>query len=335
MNITPRQITLGILGMLITATLAIIFIDLRSGVFNTLTLADTVAAFLFGALFWTAYRGWRYTNYVVVILVALLVGVVLTEPYLSQQYSGVLLIPAIVALALTNSRWIIGSAAVTLLLVLARAGWQGIYTDPFTLVVIGVNVSGLVLGRLVTTSAIHAAQRAQATAEQVTTALQTSNANLELRVTDRTAALQTALAQVTEREANQRELLMELAQQREAIRELSVPILPVSRTTLVMPLIGALDAARLQQMRERALAAVERHKARYLFIDLTGVPVVDTEVSRSLLDAAQAVRLLGAQAVLIGIRPEVAQTLVSLGIDLRTVQTQQDLQTALARFANQ
>lgn len=108
-----------------------------------------------------------------------------------------------------------------------------------------------------------------------------------------------------------------------------MPVLPVSRTTLVMPLIGALDGPRLSQVQEQALLAIERLSARRLLLDITGVPVVDRQVAQGLLMVVQAGRLLGASVELIGIRPEAAQSIVALGLDLRGLATFSDLQTAL------
>jgi len=153
---------------------------------------------------------------------------------------------------------------------------------------------------------------------------------LEQQVSERTESLALALAEMESRAAEQGRLLAENEQQRLAIRELSVPILPVSATTLVMPLIGALDSARLGELQAQALAALERTGARTLLLDVTGVPVVDTQVAQGLITVVQAARLLGAEAILIGIRPEVAQTVVALGVDLRTIHTARDLQSVLA-----
>ncbi len=96
-----------------------------------------------------------------------------------------------------------------------------------------------------------------------------------------------------------------------------------------MPLIGALDSARLIQLREQALGALERTSARQIVLDVTGVPMVDTQVARGLLDVVSAARLLGATTTLVGIAPEVAQTIVSLGLDLSQVRTRANLQAAL------
>lgn len=122
-----------------------------------------------------------------------------------------------------------------------------------------------------------------------------------------------------------------IQRQQEAIRELSVPVLPVSRDTLVMPLVGALDSARLLQVQKQALERLAATRARRLLLDITGVPVVDSHVAQGLIRVVQAARLLGAEVTLIGIRPEVAQSIVGLGVNLRDIRTSSNLQNALAQ----
>ena len=160
-------------------------------------------------------------------------------------------------------------------------------------------------------------------------ALQAAHAGLEAQVAERTAALQYALGEVEARAAVQARLLDENSQQRATILEMSVPVLPVTADTLVMPLVGAMDSARLAQLRQQALGALERSSARRLLLDITGVPVVDSQVAQGLIATVQAGRLLGAEVTLVGIRPEVAQAIVGLGLHLQGVRTFSDLQTAL------
>lgn len=163
--------------------------------------------------------------------------------------------------------------------------------------------------------------------------LETARAGLEAEVATRTADLRIALGEVEVRAAEQAQLLAEIAQQREVIRDLSVPVLPISATTLVMPLVGALDSARLQQVQEQALRAIDRTTVQRLVLDITGVPLVDSQVAQGLLGVVQAARLLGTEAILVGVRPEVAQTIVGLGLTLPGLRTYADLQTALGRLA--
>ena len=97
-----------------------------------------------------------------------------------------------------------------------------------------------------------------------------------------------------------------------------------------MPLIGALDSVRATQVIESLLQTIVEHGARFMIIDITGIAVVDTAVAHHLLQAARAIQLLGAQIVLVGISPEVAQTMIGLGIDFSSLITHATLQTGLA-----
>jgi rsbT co-antagonist protein RsbR len=160
--------------------------------------------------------------------------------------------------------------------------------------------------------------------------LQATQGDLEHQIAARTHDLQQALGALQTRADEQQQLLNELAQQRAIVRELSVPVIPVSQGTLVMPLVGAFDAERLHNVQEQALQAIERWSAHLLVLDITGVPLVDSHVAQGILTVVQATRLLGAETVLVGIRPEVAQTMVGLGIALPGLRTASSLQAALA-----
>jgi PAS domain S-box-containing protein len=121
-----------------------------------------------------------------------------------------------------------------------------------------------------------------------------------------------------------------LATQEETLRELSTPLIPVADGLVIMPLIGSIDSRRAQQVIESLLQGVTDHRAAMVILDITGVPIVDTQVAGALLRAAQAVNLLGARVVLTGIRPEIAQTLVGLGVDLGQITTRGSLQSGIA-----
>lgn len=121
-----------------------------------------------------------------------------------------------------------------------------------------------------------------------------------------------------------------IAAQQVALREISTPIIPISDGIVAMPLIGSIDSSRAQQMIEALLVGVSERQTGTAILDITGVPVVDTQVANVLLRAAQAVKLLGAQVILTGIRPEVAQTLVGLGLDLSGIITLATLQSGIA-----
>jgi anti-anti-sigma factor len=121
-----------------------------------------------------------------------------------------------------------------------------------------------------------------------------------------------------------------IAAQQAALHELSTPIIPLTDDVVVMPLIGAIDGNRAQQVIESLLMGVAASRATTAILDITGVQIVDTQVANALLRAAQAVKLLGAQVVLTGIRPEIAQTLVGLGLDLGGINTHATLQSGIA-----
>jgi anti-anti-sigma regulatory factor/HAMP domain-containing protein len=174
--------------------------------------------------------------------------------------------------------------------------------------------------------------------------VEAARGNLEAQVEERTRALQTALSDVEARAAEQARLLAEnearaaeqarlLAeneQQRARMRAMSVPVLPVNETTLVVPLVGALDAERLSDLQHQALNALEQSRAEHLLLDVTGVPVIDAPVAHGLLRVAGAARLLGSSVVLVGISPAVAQSLVGLSVDLSGIETKSTLRAGLA-----
>lgn len=141
---------------------------------------------------------------------------------------------------------------------------------------------------------------------------------------------------------NEREAKEAIAQAREKVieaqqatlYELSAPLLPISDHAVVMPLIGTVDTRRVQQIMETLLNGVAYHRARVVIIDITGVKTVDTQVANALVQAAYAVRLLGARVVITGIKSDVAQTLVQLGADLSGIETRGNLQNGIAYAIN-
>ena len=140
--------------------------------------------------------------------------------------------------------------------------------------------------------------------------------------------------EITERkrEAEERTALQlqVIAAQRATLRELSTPLIPIAEGVLAMPLIGTIDAARAEQILQSLLDGVSAQRARVAILDITGVRVVDAQVASALINAAHAVRLLGAHVILTGIRAEVAQALVQLGADLSDLTTRSTLQSGIA-----
>lgn len=139
-------------------------------------------------------------------------------------------------------------------------------------------------------------------------------------------------------EAAQRQNLRQeeiIRAQRAVIAELSIPLIPITDRILVLPLIGSVDAQRAQRLIETLLTGIVERRAEVVILDITGVAEVDAPVAALFLRAGQAVKLLGARFILTGIRTEVAQTLIRLGIDLSVVLTQSTLQSAIASAMSQ
>lgn len=120
-----------------------------------------------------------------------------------------------------------------------------------------------------------------------------------------------------------------------SLEELSTPLIPITDEITIMPLIGSMDTRRVQRVMDTLLNGIAETRANTVIIDITGVPMVDTQVANVLIRAADAVKLLGANAIITGIRPEVAQTLIGLGVDLSGLQTLASLQSGIALALSQ
>ena len=137
---------------------------------------------------------------------------------------------------------------------------------------------------------------------------------------------------VTESKAAERELREKLdliERQQQVIRELSTPIIEVWNKVLTLPMVGVVDSARTAEVMDSLLDAVVRTGARFAVLDLTGVEAVDTKTAAYLIELVRAVRLLGAEGIITGIRPTVAQTVVALGLDLTSITTLSNLRAGL------
>ncbi|QSB13217.1 STAS domain-containing protein [Natronosporangium hydrolyticum] len=120
-----------------------------------------------------------------------------------------------------------------------------------------------------------------------------------------------------------------IRRQTQEIQELSTPVVQLWRQILAVPLIGTLDSARVQVVMENLLHGIKEHEAKIAILDITGVPTVDTVVAQHLMQTVAAARLMGADCIISGIRPQIAQTIAQLGIDLSTIMTRATLADAL------
>ena len=117
-----------------------------------------------------------------------------------------------------------------------------------------------------------------------------------------------------------------IREQQEAIRELSTPVLQVRERLLILPIIGVIDSQRARQVTEQLLRGIRANRAKVVVIDITGVPSVDSTVANHLVQTVDASRLMGATVIVTGLSSEIAQTLVTIGVDLSKMKTVGDLQ---------
>ncbi len=126
-----------------------------------------------------------------------------------------------------------------------------------------------------------------------------------------------------------------IREQQEAIRELSTPVLPVRERLLILPIIGMVDPLRARQLTEQLLRSIRLNRARVVVMDITGVPAMDATVANHLVLTVEAARLLGATVIVTGLSPELAQTLVNIGVDLSKMNTVGDLQGGIEEAERQ
>jgi rsbT co-antagonist protein RsbR len=135
------------------------------------------------------------------------------------------------------------------------------------------------------------------------------------------------------RDITERKLAEEkISKQAKEILEMSTPVVKIWEGVIVVPLIGTLDTERAQRLTEHLLHRIMETGSLVALLDITGVPTIDTKSAQHIIETIAAVRLLGAEVVLTGIRPAIAQTLVHLGIDLASVTTRPSLAAGL-RYA--
>jgi rsbT co-antagonist protein RsbR len=120
-----------------------------------------------------------------------------------------------------------------------------------------------------------------------------------------------------------------IREQQETLRELPTPVLPFREGMLLVPIIGLIDSQRARQLTEQMLNSIRANRAKVVVIDITGVQSIDSRVANHIVQTVEAARLMGASVIIAGISPEIAQTMVTLGIDLTRIATVGDLQSAI------
>jgi rsbT co-antagonist protein RsbR len=117
-----------------------------------------------------------------------------------------------------------------------------------------------------------------------------------------------------------------ISKQQEAIRELSTPVLQVRERLLILPIIGVIDSQRARQLTEQLLRGIRNNRAKVVVVDITGVPTIDSTVANHLVQTVEASRLMGASVIITGLSSEIAQILVTIGVDLSKMNAVGDLQ---------
>lgn len=122
-----------------------------------------------------------------------------------------------------------------------------------------------------------------------------------------------------------------ISEQQEAIKELSTPVLTMREGILLLPVIGMIDSYRAGQLTEQLLRSIRSTRSRVVVVDITGVPYVDSRVASHLVQTVEAARLMGSKVIVSGVSPEIALTMVTLGIDLGRIETVGDMQSGIER----
>jgi PAS domain S-box-containing protein len=166
MHITQRNTTYITLGFQFAAILVFLLGRVFTDAFDELNLVGTeIAAVIYGGLLFAYWRGWEYARHISVLLMTVLIAVILPEPFVTTYAPFLILLGPILALALTDPPWVIGSAVLTIGILIWRAGGVGVYVSPITLIIYSMLVAGLIISRLVTESAYDQAKRAKAQIE--------------------------------------------------------------------------------------------------------------------------------------------------------------------------
>ncbi len=159
--------------------------------------------------------------------------------------------------------------------------------------------------------------------------LEEQRAALEAENNARTQVMEKTLAALEAQSSDLRRASLELQNREAIIRRFNVPAIPILEGVLVLPLIGNIDSERAELVRQAVFSGIAHYRAAYVLLDITGVPVIDEHGARAIQQATQGARLLGAKLALVGVGPEVAQTIVALNMDLGEINSYASLQQGL------
>jgi rsbT co-antagonist protein RsbR len=315
MNITQRQVTIALFSLLAVGTLAIALSAFSAQNWNQ-GFTGLAAAVLFSILLGFYWRGVEQIRYVGIIVVTLFAGFGSSQETVEGLPSLSNAIPPIVALLLGGPYWIAGSMAAVYFILLVRGQFLEKYAEPQWIAIAIIVGGGLVLSRLITDSALH---RAEANAER---------AEKSLAKAEQQASELAKQAEELRATNDQQSRLIDL------VATLETPAVSLAQGVLLAPIVGHLDSRRAQNLTSRILQAVSEQRTKMVILDIAGVTTVDTQVAHALLQATQAIRLLGCSVTITGISASVATTITHLGISLEGVTTARTPQDALANTIN-
>ena len=329
------------------ALLAVMLILLVAGNGQQVQIGLSICAIVGTMLAVTfALRRSRYVEWLIYInLASITLMLSLTGPIIGEVDGSVWVLfqvpPLIATIVLNTSRatTVICIASMIILSIIIGGELTGLipirFLVPKSALLINFFCQLLVLGIIATTVhlLVGRAKRAFAVVAKTEAKLAQQLANereLALQREQLNAQLSQSLAEISQRDSQIQAEQAAQAALRDQLRQLSLPVIPVLKQTVVMPLIGEQLANSSEGIEETLLNGISQHRAKIAILDVTGVPTIDTELGRRLIQATAAARLLGVQTIIAGIRPDVAQTLVSLGIDFSSVTTVASLQDGVA-----
>jgi rsbT co-antagonist protein RsbR len=328
---TLRLVALGLIGLMLVG----VWIDLTSQFASNLWVFYSIALLMGVATWWLA-RQHKILLGTLISFVAFVAVIALSLVYSDNKSRDLFILLPFVLLLLPMSALLLGSRATLI------GTFIGMIVLPLLLIifpldanlkitVIGVFLAIGTTGGLTWLStrqlehSIHEAEQrslalmaSEQQLQQQAISLQARTAEAELRQQETASAMHKLETAMNERD----DLALSL-------QEATLPVMPVHDQVIVLPLVGSIDSTRAVQLTTTILSNVQRTNARAVIIDVTGVPLIDTQVAGVLLKSAEAVRLLGATTVLVGIRPEVAQTIVGLGLSLNSITVRADLQSGI------
>ncbi len=312
MTITQRQVVAACLAVSIigAAVIAILLFLNQRWTFGVIVGALFLC---YTALFVAYRRGWRYTPYLLTIIVSLATASV--PPLVDTE--GVVGIPVTMifpvglAAAIVRPPWVVASAILTLTIYAIRVLTAGLTLNHFEVITYVMSASIMFVACIVLDTMARQADEARQRAE-------TSQTKAEEQARALEVASVAQQAQIEE----QRRLL-------DLVATLEVPAITLADGILFTPIVGHLDSRRSTSLTARLLEEVHRQRTHHVIIDISGVPTVDTVVAQTLIGAASALRLLGCRVTLSGISPDVALTLTLQNIQLSGIDTVSSPQEAM------